>query len=185
MLLSSKYRSDKTLLIIIFSLAGLFLIALLGNVVTGSLAWHFYRAQKTIVTPMLFNTPFSTSELAADPNYYRMMLYSFLSLRLNVTPETVDGQHKELLNFVSPNARPDLERAMSVETGIIKKSNITSVFFIDHYSISPDGEAVVKGKLCTTSGNNPLPDMEKQYRLKMMYLNGVTGLVEFSEVIEK
>ena len=185
MLLTIKHRSDKAMYMFSMGLIVLLVFSVVGNVFIGQLAWHFYSKQKTIVTPMLFNTPFSTSEIAADPNYYRMMLYSFVALRLNVTPETVDAQHKELLNFVSPVARPELEKAMGIESKIIKSTNLTSVFFIDHYTISPDGDAIVSGKLSAISGGNALPEMEKKYRLKMIYLNGVTGLIEFSEVVEK
>jgi conjugal transfer pilus assembly protein TraE len=54
---------------------------------------------------MLFSAPFAVSQNQADASYIEQLGLSFIALRLNVTPETVDAQHAQLLRYVFPGRR--------------------------------------------------------------------------------
>ncbi|MER1498613.1 type IV conjugative transfer system protein TraE, partial [Enterobacter cloacae] len=79
-------------------------VVILGSITTNVIqAVNNYRLQneqKSIVTPMLFNAPFAVSQNQADASYLQQMALSLIALRLNVTPETVDASHEQLLSYV-------------------------------------------------------------------------------------
>ncbi len=54
MKLKIKESRDKRIGIAFIALSSLFVFSTLGNVLTGSLAWHFYKTRETIVTPMVY-----------------------------------------------------------------------------------------------------------------------------------
>ena len=103
--ISARNSSTKIIAVIILSLTTLVFIlgfAVAWLAVTNRALIH---EQRTVVTPMTYNAPFVVSETKADTEYFRMMTLSFLALRLNVSPETVDSNHAFLLSFVEPEAR--------------------------------------------------------------------------------
>lgn len=88
-------------------------VVILGSITTNVIqAVNNYRLQneqKSIVTPMLFNAPFAVSQNQADASYLQQMALSLIALRLNVTPETVDASHEQLLSYVKPAAQNELK----------------------------------------------------------------------------
>lgn len=65
-------------------------LSLATNVIQGINNYRLQNEQKVAVTPMLYNAPFAVSQNQSDASYLEQMGLSFVSLRLNVTPETVD-----------------------------------------------------------------------------------------------
>lgn len=59
---------------------------------------------------------------------YGKMALSFIALRLNVTPETVDASHALLLKMVKPASQNELKIIFAEEANKIKKSNVNSGF---------------------------------------------------------
>jgi len=168
------------LTLLVFTLA-------IGNVVTGALAWHFAKTQRTVTTPMMFDRPFVSDSASGDAALNGMLVRSFVNLRLSVTPETVDSQHAALLRFVPADYRDDIKKQLAAEAEYIKKYGVSSVFRIDdEITDTTTGDVIAQGTLSasTTNGNLKisLPDAHKAYRLSVHYVDGLIRLTAFPEV---
>lgn len=204
MKLEVKESRDRLLALLLLTLSGLLIVSVLANCITGSLAWYCYWHQRTITTPMVYDRPFSSTMDGGDDNLYSMLARSLISLRLSVTPETVDRQHARLLSWVPPEERSALKKALVIEASYIKKNGISSVYSIEHEATDPKtGDIIVGGTIhaSTMNGtvalNQPgsvrtatangvsrtdLPDEKKAYRLHIQYDNGLIRLTAFPEV---
>lgn len=183
MLLGNKLLSDKTLALLIIGLISFLAVSLFSNLVLGGLAFKLYAEQKTVIVPMGIRQPVVASMVSADEYFIKMTALSFLSLRLTVTPETVDGNHSELLSYVNPEVRPKLEKMLGKDADLIHTNNITSAFYMSSYTISPDdGAFIVTGTLHTKSGDIELTPQSKTYKILMRYANGETQIDDFSEI---
>lgn len=107
-------------------------VVILGSITTNVIqAVNNYRLQneqKSIVTPMLFNAPFAVSQNQADASYLQQMALSLIALRLNVTPETVDASHEQLLAYVKPAAQNELKIRLAEDAKRIKDNNVNSSY---------------------------------------------------------
>lgn len=137
MKLKIKGERDKQLSYAFIALASLLLLSGVGNVLTGSLAWHFATTQKTVTTPMSFNQPFTSDASGADATGMTMFASAFIYWRLNVSPENVDNNQKMLLGFVPSVERDELKKALDIEAERIKKGGIPFM--------GPAGRAALSG----------------------------------------
>ncbi|WP_194208709.1 TraE/TraK family type IV conjugative transfer system protein [Superficieibacter sp. 1612_C1] len=186
MKLKIKGERDKQLSYAFIGLSSLALVMGVGNVLTGSLAWHFATTQKTITTPMTYNHPFTSDAVSADTTGMTMFATSFIYWRLNVSPENIDNNQKMLLGFVPSAERDELKKVLDVEAERIKKGGITTRFDTTEIRVMNDNAVMYSGvlKSSTTNGaiTTPLKDQEKTYRLKLSYENGVINLHSFEEL---
>ena len=158
-------------------------VVILGSITTNVIqAVNNYRLQneqKSIVTPMLFNAPFAVSQNQGDASYLQQMALSLIALRLNVTPETVDASHEQLLAYVKPAAQnEDAKR--------IKDNNVNSSFYMTSVKVYPASSRVdVRGQLKTWIGDSkPYPEL-KQYVLKFEREDGISWLSHFGEITDE
>jgi conjugal transfer pilus assembly protein TraE len=186
MKLKIKGERDKQLSYAFIGLASLLVLSSVGNVLTGSLAWHFATTQKTVTTPMTYNQPFASDAVSADASGMTMFASSFIYWRLNVSPENIYNNQKMLLGFVPSAERDALKKALDVEAERIKKGGITTRFDTKDVRVMTDGSVEFSGTLksSTTNGTitTPLKDQEKTYRLKISYKNGMVNLHSFEEL---
>ncbi|RVU72185.1 TraE/TraK family type IV conjugative transfer system protein [Pantoea dispersa] len=178
---------NRVIILALCALSLLVFILAASTVVTGALAWHFAKTQRTITTPMMFDRPFTSGSASGDAALNGMLVRSFINLRLSVTPETVDSQHAALLRFVPAEYRDDLKKQLAAEAEYIKKNGVSSVFRIDdEMTDTTNGDVIAQGTLSasTTNGNLKisLPDSHKAYRLSVHYVDGLIRLTAFPEV---
>lgn len=181
--ISARNSSTKITAIIILALTVMLFI------VAFAVAWlavtnrSLIHEQRTVVTPMTYNAPFAVSETTADTEYFRMMTLSFLALRLNVSPETVDSNHAFLLSFVDPEAREEFKPVLQDEAAQIKASDVNSTFYPTEINVYPvDGRIDVRGVLKMWIGNGKPSTEIKNYRLRLKYTGGFTRIGRFYEV---
>ncbi|WP_057516170.1 type IV conjugative transfer system protein TraE, partial [Salmonella enterica] len=164
--ISARNSSTKIIAVIILSLTTLVFIlgfAVAWLAVTNRALIH---EQRTVVTPMTYNAPFVVSETKADTEYFRMMTLSFLALRLNVSPETVDSNHAFLMSFVEPEAREEFKKVLQEEAAQIKANDVNSTFYTTEINVYPvDGRIDVRGVLKMWIGNSRPSTEIKTYRL--------------------
>ena len=178
---------NRVVVVMLMSLTSLLALSIAGNCITGSLAWHFWRTQKTITTPMMFDRAFTSTSAEGDAALNSMMVRSLINLRLSVTPETVDGQHAALLRWVPSEDRPEMKKALAAEAEYVKKNGVSTVFRIDDETTDTgNGDITVRGVLSASTSNGsvllPLPDVNKSYRLSVGYVDGLLRLTAFPEV---
>lgn len=182
-----KETRNRMMVVTLMSLTSLLVLSIAANCITGSLAWHFYRTQKTVTTPMMFDRAFTSTSVEGDAALNSMLVRSLINLRLSVTPETVDGQHAALLRWVPPEDRPEMKKALAVEAEYIKKNGVSTVFRIDDETTDTrTGDITVRGTLSASTSNGSLtlalPDVSKAYRLSVGYVDGLIRLTDFPEV---
>lgn len=187
MKLSIKGERDRYYRIAFLVVLIICCLQLITNVLSASLAWHFYSTQKTITTPMGFNRPFSSDASSADTTAMTMFATSFAYWRLNVSPETIDGQQKNLLAYVPPQSRDALKKALDVEADRIRKGGITTRLEIHELREIDPGIMEVKGILASSTTNGAittvLPPVASTWRIKMSYEGGMINLLDFSEIV--
>ncbi|GJL41921.1 TPA: TraE/TraK family type IV conjugative transfer system protein [Enterobacter cloacae] len=178
---------NRVVILVISSLVLLVFILAIGICITGAMAWHFHKTQKTLTTPMMFDRPFISDAASGDAALNGMLVRSFINLRLSVTPETVDAQHAALLRQVPAEYRDEIKKQLAAEAEYIKKNGVSSVFRIDdEITDTATGDIIAQGTLSasTTNGNLKisLPDAHKAWRLSVHYVDGLIRLTAFTEV---
>ncbi|HDR2474413.1 TPA: conjugal transfer protein TraE [Enterobacter soli] len=186
MKLKIKGERDKQLSYAFIGLSAFSILMAAGNVLTGSLAWHFATTQKTITIPMTYNRPFVSDALSADATGMTQFATSFIYWRLNVTPENIDNNQKMVLGYAPSADRDALKKALDIEAESIKKGGITTQFETKEIRVNNDGSVDFSGTLKSSTTNGAittfLKPQEKIYRLKLSYVNGVINLHSFEEL---
>ncbi|MRT06054.1 type IV conjugative transfer system protein TraE [Ewingella americana] len=156
------------------------------NVIQGVNIYRLLNEQKSIVTPMLFNAPFAVSQNQADASYLQQMALSLIALRVNVTPETVDASHEQLLAYVRPASQNALKIKLAEDGKRIKDNNVNSAFYMINVKVYPSSSRVdVRGQLKTWIGDSkPYPEF-KQYVMKFERQDGVSWLTHFGEITDE
>lgn len=181
--ISARNSSTKVIAIIILSLTTL--VFILGFAVSWLSVTNrtLIHEQRTIVTPMIYNSPYSVSETSSDTENYRMMTLSFLALRLNVAPETVESSHDLLLSFIEPEVLKSFKSVLEDESRQIKANEVNSVFYASEINVHPVGGRVdVRGVQKIWIGKAQPSTELKKFRLRLTYSGGFTRIAKFYEV---
>jgi conjugal transfer pilus assembly protein TraE len=132
---------------------------------------------------MLFNAPFAVSQNQADASYLEQLGLSFIALRLNVTPETVDAQHAQLLRYVFPGAQNSLKIQLAEDAKRIKDNNVNASFYMTSVRTYPAENRVdIRGELKTWIGDSAPYSEIKSYVLQFNRVDGVSWLARFGEI---
>lgn len=183
---STKKDNDKRTAIAFLAMAGLLSLSLITSAGAIALAYNFHNTQERITVPMGFNMPFVSNNQGGDANLNSMLVRALISLRLNVTPETIDPQQKELLSYTDPATRAELKRSLEVEADYIRKNDVSAQFLMEKFDYNPKtGDTEVGGEqIASTSGGKlKLPDSPKHYIVNVSYVNGMVHLNKFTEVL--
>jgi conjugal transfer pilus assembly protein TraE len=181
--LTARHSSNRIIALLVITLSVLLVLSLSATLILAVHNRQLAREQKTVVTPMAFSAPFAVSENQASASYLQMMALSFLGLRLNVSPETIDAQHQFLLSFVRPGAQPAFKVRLAEEAGRIKQNEVQSAFYQTQIKVWPAESLVtVQGVLKTWIGDGKPHSEVKSWHLKMSHEQGVTALLNFVEV---
>ena len=159
------------------------LLSLTTNIIQGVNNYRLQTEQKVAVTPMLFGAPFAVSQNRTDASYLEQLGLSFVALRLNVTPETVDAQHAQLLRYVYPGAQNSLKVQLAEDAKRIKDNNVNATFYMTSVRSYPAENRVdIRGELKTWIGDSAPYSEIKQYVLQLNRVDGVSWLARFGEV---
>ncbi|MDZ6162584.1 type IV conjugative transfer system protein TraE, partial [Klebsiella pneumoniae] len=126
----ARQNTTRVIAVGFISLGTLLTLSLATNIIQGINNYRLQTEQKVAVTPMLFRAPFAVSQNQADASYIEQLGLSFVALRLNVTPETVDAQHQQLLRYVLPASQNSLKVHLAEDAKRIKDNNVNSTFYM-------------------------------------------------------
>lgn len=182
----ARLSTQRVIAIGFLSLGTLLLLSLSTNVIQGINNYRLQNEQKVAVTPMLYNAPFAVSQNQADASYLQQMALSLIALRVNVTPETVDASHEQLLTYVRPASQNVLKIRLAEDATRIKDNNVNSSFYMTSVKVYPGSSRVdVRGQLKTWIGDSrPYPEL-KQYVLQFERQDGVSWLAHFGEISDE
>lgn len=181
--LTARDATNKIVAIVIVALIALLTLSLIATILLALQNKYLATHRQTIVTPMAYTAPFVISEATSSAAHLQMMALSFMALRLNVAPETVNAQHEFLLSFVKPGAQPDFKIVLAQEAQRIKANEVNSAFYQTQINVYPDLSRVdIRGALKTWIGNGKPQTELKHYALQLDYHNGVTSILRFWEI---
>lgn len=188
-----KSNRERTL-----GIAILILVSIAGS--TSLLAHRLYSDNKElikevrdnkqiIITPMVNNgSPEGYSFIGerGDSRYLRLMGLSFLSLRLDVTTQTVEQSHEILLSHLSQDLREKMIPILSQEKKSLSVDNGSSVFYPRKILVSPSNGIIdVVGDLVFSYGIRKTPSLSKHYQLRIENRSSKLELTDFKEIINE
>jgi len=186
MKLSTKKDIDKRTAAAFLALSALLGISLIATTVACAMAMKFHDTQERIIIPMGFDQPYSSNNKGGDASLNSMLVRGFVSLRLNVTPETIDKQQALILSYTDPEYRAELKRPLEVEAEYIRKSDVSAEFRMEKFEYNPqtgDTDVIGEQLASTAGGKLKLPDTQKHYVINVSYINGMVRLNKFTEVL--
>lgn len=181
-----SYQSRLSLISARFNLMVCLVFGLLiSNVLLASFIYILWNHHSIEITPFSGNLSYIKSASSVDSHYLSLMTENFINERLNINPETVDGNHKRLLSFVNHQSYPEMLRRLAREANVIKAKKMSSSFNITHIKTNPTAlSAVVSGILKRYVGLQALSDERKTYLLQFQYQNSRLSILNFSLVKE-
>jgi conjugal transfer pilus assembly protein TraE len=159
---------------------------LVSNVILSCFVYKAWNHHTVEITPFSGSPGYLKSASSVDSAYLSLMTRNFVNERLNVTPETVDANHKSLLSFVSHENYSNVLRELAQEAKVIKDKKISSIFYIT--GLKPNaGElsAHVSGVLKRYVGLQALDEQRMSYGLQFHYKDGRLSIVKFAPLKEK
>ena len=177
-------QSTTRVIAIGFICAGILLtLSLVTNIIQGVNNYRLQTEQKVAVTPMLFGAPFAVSQNQSDASYIEQLGLSFISRRLNVTPETLDAQHLQLLRYVLPASQNNLKVKLAEEAKRIKENNVNASFYMTSIRSWPAENRVdIRGELKTWIGDSKPYSEIKSYVIQLSRADGISWLSRFGEI---
>ena len=158
-------------------------LSLTTNIIQGINNYRLQTEQKVAVTPMLFGAPFAVSQNQSDASYIEQLGLSFIALRLNVTPETVDAQHAQLLRYVFLGSQNELKVQLAEDAKRIKDNNVNATFYMTSVRSYPAENRVdFRGELKTWIGDSAPYTEIKHYVLQFYRTDGISWLARFGEI---
>lgn len=140
-----------------------------------------HRSMVTLV-PMNLNAPISVSNNSVSSDYLGQSALSFINLRLNFDPDTIDKNHQIILKFVSSNSYPSLKKTLDEESQLVKEQSIASSFYINNIEINRSTlSALITGKLIRSVGHKTLPPVITQFLISFENNDGLLTIKQFVE----
>ncbi|WP_431734186.1 elongation factor Tu [Klebsiella pneumoniae] len=137
----ARQNTTRVIAVGFISLGTLLTLSLATNIIQGINNYRLQTEQKVAVTPMLFRAPFAVSQNQTDASYIEQLGLSFVALRLNVTPETVDAQHQQLLRYVLPASQNSLKVQLAEDAKRLAKTYGGSARAFDQIDNAPEEKA--------------------------------------------
>ena len=99
------------------------------SVVLAYLLYQNMRHKMTILVPPVVTHQMSLSVVRADESYLVQMGLFWLGLKLNISPDNVNQNHKILRTHIAPKAWGEIQQILEQEAEAIKTGRIASVFY--------------------------------------------------------
>ncbi|HHI9467520.1 TPA: type IV conjugative transfer system protein TraE [Legionella anisa] len=159
---------------------------LVSNVVLScfvTMAWNHHTVE---ITPFSGSPGYLKGARFVDNHYLSLMTENFINERLNVTPETVDANHKRLLSFVDSQSYFQFLKILTQEAKVIKNKKMSSTFDITDIRVNPNQlNAVVMGTLKRYVGLQTIKEERLSYAIAFRYANGRLSIIQFATAKEK
>lgn len=141
-----------------------------------------HRNMITLV-PMNLNAPMTVSNSSVSTQYLNESALSFINLRLNFDPDTIDLNHNIILRFIAPTDYQDIKKALDQESKLVKAQSISSSFYISDISINKKMLSVLfTGTLVRSVSDKTLKAVKTQFQIDFENKNGLLLITQFFEV---
>ncbi|QLZ68938.1 hypothetical protein FOLKNPGA_01718 [Legionella sp. PC1000] len=176
------YQSRLSLLSARFNLMVCLVFGLLiSNIGLSCFVYSAFKHHTVEITPFSGSPGYLKSASFVDSHYLSLMTENFINERLNVSPETIDANHKRLLSYVSHQQYPYFLKLLAQEARVIKNKKMSSAFDITEIIVNPNElYAVVSGTLKRYVGIKAISDIQTTYKLVFQYVNGRLSIIQFA-----
>jgi conjugal transfer pilus assembly protein TraE len=159
---------------------------LISNMLLSFFIYFAFRHHTVEITPFSGSPGYLKSASFVDTHYLSLMTENFINERLNVSPETVDANHKRLLSFVNHQHYSNFLKVLTQEAKVIKTQKMSSTYDITQIKTNPnDLTARVYGRLKRYVGTQNISDLQRVYELSFKYIDGRLSIVQFALKKEK
>lgn len=157
-------------------LVGLLLISIMGTV-------YVAKNTRIVLIPATLDKSIWVSASTASDDYFGQMAIFFAGFRLNFSPQTVDFQFKNLLQYVSPESSGILSGQLSGIAADIKGKNFSEVFIPGEVRpLDPENHAyVIKGMEKHFIGSQMVEEVPKEYQIVFQLNNGKIYVSSFKD----
>lgn len=171
-------QARKTCLV----LGGVSLTLLIANLLLVLMCFFFAHRQSTVVIPMGLKNPVAISSYDVSSEYLADMANSFVSLRLDFSPKTVDANHQILENYLASGSFADITKTLNAEALEVKNQEISSSFYVTGIQVDTRAlVATVTGTLNRSVGQEHLAPANVTFLLKFENEHGILKIINFSE----
>lgn len=138
--------------------------------------------QMTVLVPMNLNSPMSVRNNAVSSQYLDENAISFINLRLNFDPDTIDENHKIILKFLSSDNYKSIRKALDQEAFLVKSQGISSSFYISNVEINKKTlSALISGTLVRSVSDKALKPAKVQFLISFENNDGLLTISKFVE----
>lgn len=167
-------------LLLLFTIGLLFTVVILG----GTLATQINSKSRTLVPPTI-SQAFTVSDGAVDSSYLQQMGEYVTYLKLNMTPNNVERQYGQLLDYVGSEAWPNIQPTLMADAQQIIKENVSSRFDVDTVNVSvPTLKVKLTGTLQKHVGSRALDPEHASYIVDFAYEYGEISLLSIRKIKE-
>lgn len=173
--LEDAHKISKYLLITCISeVAIIFLLTILCIVIS--------HRQMAVLVPMNLNSPMSVRNNAVNTQYLDENAISFINLRLNFDPDTIDENHKIILRFLSSDSYKSIKTALDQEALLVKSQDISSSFYISDVAIDKKTlSALISGTLIRSVSDKALKPVQVKFLISFENNDGLLTISKFGE----
>lgn len=159
-------------------------LGLLIAVVMLSIVVIFLVGREDIVlVPSGIMSRAKVSSHSVDASYLQATAMMIINDRLNLTPENVAGNNKNLLSFVSSKYRNEFKKQLDNDEKEIIKGKITSAFYVNSMVSNPHHLSVeVNGSLVRWVGSRSIGESDKTYLIQFKQSGFALQLASFQEI---
>jgi len=138
---------------------------------------------KTFASPLEADGNYKISKDKASADYLKKTAKEIYQLSLVFSPLTVEDNYSALLLEMAPENYSVAKSFKLRQVEKVNKNNLSSVFYPNEYQINEGKQSVVIiGKLKTFSGDRPIIDEVRSYRIDFAVRNYRIHLLNFIDV---
>lgn len=161
-------------------------VAFLGGIVillSGGITYLALNQPRTLIPPTI-TQELTVSGHAVSASYLNMMGEYLLYLKLNVTPENVQRNYQQLLNYMSAEHYHVMQPQFVQEAQEIQQQKISSTFAVKEVDVSTKHFSVkISGTLQKYVGSRPLAPEKVTYIVQFNYPFGVIELDSITRLV--
>ncbi|WP_192484662.1 MULTISPECIES: type IV conjugative transfer system protein TraE [Cysteiniphilum] len=155
----------------------------LSVLVLSVMLYQALQHQRTILVPPVMAQKMSISMVNPDESYLIQHGLFLLGLKLNISPNNVDQNHRILKTYITSSAYGELNNLLEAEAKTIKKDQISSVFYpADQVVDLRTLKLKISGILEKRVGKRLVSDNKHDFVLEFAYNNGALQIKNVYEV---
>lgn len=152
----------------------------------GFALYQSMRHKMIVMVPPVMTHQASVSLVKPDESYVVQMGLFWLGLKLNISSDNVEQNHRILKSHIHPDAWGALQNILEQEAHYVQKNKITSVFYPTNQEIDLDRLRLrVTGKLQKRVGERLISDKTAHFVMQFYYHNGALQIIDMFQHVDK